>query len=187
LRRASAEVEAARRKVEEALARERILSRTDSLTGAANRRHFFEMAAHELAVAQRYHNALSLILLDIDHFKRVNDMLGHDAGDEMLKRIAGIVRGHLREADVFARYGGEEFVILLPHTNAQQATVVAERIREDIATHSAIAREGIVMATISTGVAQLLRDETIDALIRRADEALYLAKRRGRNRTVTLG
>jgi diguanylate cyclase (GGDEF)-like protein/PAS domain S-box-containing protein len=186
LRRASAEVEAARRKVEEALARERILSRTDSLTGAANRRHFFEMAAHELAVAQRYHNPLSVILLDIDHFKRVNDMLGHDAGDEMLKRIAQIVRDHLREADVFARYGGEEFVILLPHTNAQQATVVAERIREDIATHSAIAREGVVMATISSGVAHLLRDETIDALIRRADEALYLAKRRGRNRTVTL-
>ena len=167
----------AEKELEQALARERILSRTDALTGATNRRHFFELAAHELAVAKRYQQPLSLILFDVDHFKAINDTAGHVAGDETLRRVASIVRDHLREADLFARYGGEEFVLLLPRTTTQQAAIVAERVRLEIA--------GAGTTTISSGVAELLSgDDSIDLLIRRADEALYRAKQEGRNRTV---
>ena len=165
------------KELEQALARERILARTDALTGATNRRHFFELAAHEMAMAKRYHQPLSVILFDVDHFKRINDTAGHDTGDETLRQVARIVRDHLREVDLFARYGGEEFVLLLPRTTIDQATIVAERIREQIAAEASI--------TISSGVAELEPEsETIDLLIGRADDALYQAKQQGRNRTI---
>ena len=169
------------KELEATLARERTLARTDDLTAAFNRRHFFDIARHELAVARRYRQSLSLILFDVDHFKRINDTAGHDAGDEVLRRVAHIVRGHLRESDVFARYGGEEFVILLPRTATSEAMVVAERIRNAIADDATVTS----VVTISSGVAGLLAgEESLDRLIRRADEALYLAKQQGRNRTI---
>lgn len=168
------------RELEETLARERMLARTDDLTGAFNRRHFFDLAAHEVAVARRYRQPLAVILFDADHFKRINDTAGHVAGDETLRRIAAIVRDHLREADLFARYGGEEFILLLPRTTAAQAAIVAERIRTEIAGQAGV--------TISNGVAELLPgEESLDLLIRRADDALYRAKQEGRNRTVVSG
>ena len=166
----------AERALEEALAREQVRANVDGLTGAANRRHFFELAEQELAVAKRYRQPLSVILFDIDHFKTINDTVGHQAGDEILQRVAHAARAHLRQADVFARYGGEEFVVLLPQTPANPAAIVAERMREDVAA---------LGITISCGVAELCSPEdTLDAIIRRADQALYDAKRQGRNRTV---
>ncbi|MGZ5474180.1 MAG: diguanylate cyclase [Thermoanaerobaculia bacterium] len=176
LRRASEQVEAASRDLAQVLERERVLSRIDPLTDTLNRRHFFDLAAQEISVAMRYRQPLALLLFDIDDFKRINDTLGHQAGDEVLKRVARIGRGHLRDADIFARYGGDEFVILLPHTTAAEAAVVAERMRNDIESQSEM--------TISSGVAELVpHDNTLDALIHRADVALYEAKDQGRNRT----
>lgn len=173
------------KELEATLARERTLARTDDLTGAFNRRHFFDLARQELAVARRYHQALALILFDIDHFKRINDTAGHDAGDEALRGVARIVRTHLREADVFARYGGEEFIILLPRTTTSEALVVAERIRNAIADNAMVTSHGVRMVTISSGVAELRSGEdSLDLLIQRADTALYLAKQQGRNRTI---
>jgi len=168
--------EDAERELEEALAHERVRANVDGLTGAANRRHFYELAEQELLVAKRYRQPLAVILFDIDHFKQINDSLGHQGGDEMLQRVAQTARAHLRHADVFARYGGEEFIVLLPQTSATPATIVAERMREDM-----IAAK----ITISCGVAELLSpDDTLDQIVRRADDALYAAKRQGRNRTV---
>ena len=173
------------KELETTLARERALARTDDLTSAFNRRHFFDLARHELAVARRYHQALSLILFDVDHFKRINDTAGHDAGDEVLRRVARIARAHLRESDVFARYGGEEFVMLLPRTATSEAVVVAERIRTAIADDAKVTSQGVRVVTISSGVAELRSgDDTLDLLIRRADGALYAAKQQGRNRTM---
>jgi len=169
------------KELEQTLARERLLARTDDLTGAYNRRYFFELAAHEISVAKRYRQPLAVVLFDVDHFKHINDSAGHDAGDDALRRIAGIVRDHLRDSDLFARYGGEEFILLLPQTTALDAAIVAERIRAEIPATT----EDVTPITISSGVAELRPgDETIDVVIRRADEALYRAKQEGRNRTV---
>jgi diguanylate cyclase (GGDEF)-like protein len=169
-------LEAATRDLAEAFARERMFARIDPLTGTTNRRHFFDLAAQEIAVALRYRDPLALLLFDLDDFKRINDSRGHQAGDEILNDVARVGSSHLRDADIFARYGGDEFVILLPHTTAADATTVAERIRTDIAVQ--------VEVTISCGVAALRPpDDTLDALIHRADLALYEAKAGGRNRT----
>lgn len=179
----------ARKKVEkeldEILARERTLARTDDLTGAFNRRQFFELAAHEHAVAKRYDESFSVVLFDLDHFKRVNDTAGHMAGDDVLRKVAHLVRAHLRDADLFARYGGEEFILLLPRTSAAQAVVVAERIRLALCDQAIVTAQGVSALTISSGVAELRPDDvSIDPVIARADDALYRAKEQGRNRTV---
>jgi diguanylate cyclase (GGDEF)-like protein len=177
LRRAKEEMEHASRELVLALERERELSRVDVVTGAINRRHFFELAEHEISVAIRYHQPLSLILFDIDHFKQANDIHGHHAGDELLKRAATVGQEHVRISDIFARYGGDEFVVLLPHTTSAEAAVVAERMRLAIA-------GGSVAMTISIGIADFRAGDTLDGLIHRADEALYRAKHEGRNRFV---
>ncbi len=173
LRRAKEEVEHASRQLVLALERERELSRVDDVTGAINRRHFFELAEHEISVTERYHRPLSLLVFDIDHFKQANDTHGHRAGDELLKRAALVAQEHLRISDIFARYGGDEFVVLLPHATSAEAAVVAERMRVAIA-------EGAM--TISIGIAEFRDGDTLDGLIHRADEALYRAKNEGRNR-----
>lgn len=163
-----------RKLMEEAL---RVLARTDSLTGVTNRRHFFELAEQEFADAARNGQPLSVILFDIDHFKRINDTHGHQAGDEMLKGVAQLAGGQLREADLIARYGGEEFIVLLPRTSAADAFVVAEDMREDLAAR--------LRVTMSSGIAGILEsDDTLDRLISRADQALYRAKDAGRNRSL---
>jgi len=168
-----------------ALAREQLMARTDSLTGLYNRRHFLELAPHECAVAERYGTPLSALLLDIDHFKQINDTAGHLAGDEMLRRAAQIALECLRKPDILARYGGEEFFVLLPGSTAEQAAVVAERIRERVAADAFQTPAGRMTATISIGVAEFLgKEDTLEGLIRRADLALYRGKSSGRNRTV---
>src|SRR4029077_7973182 len=104
------------------------LAVTDPLTGLFNRRRFADVLKREFAVTKRYKNTLSCLMIDIDHFKKINDRFGHDAGDQVLKETAARVAATLREVDMAARYGGEEFAILLPHTGKKEATVVAERI-----------------------------------------------------------
>ena len=175
----------AERRLRESLEREQALARTDGLTGLINRRHFLELAEHECAVARRYGLPLSVMLFDIDGFKKINDSLGHLAGDEILKNVARRAGEQLRSADVLARYGGEEFIVLVPESSSKSATVVAERIREAIAEKDIQTSARTVAVTISAGVAAIQSNsDTLESLIRRADQALYEAKGKGRNRTV---
>lgn len=185
LRLAKGAVDAANKELRAALEREQRAARTDELTGAHNRRHFFDVAGQLFDVARRYGQPLSLILLDIDHFKEINDRHGHQAGDRMLQQVVVATWQHLRAADVFARYGGEEFIVLLPDSTAQQAAFVAERMREGVRSRDFDVGTGTLRITISAGVATLRPgDDSLEALVRRADRALYLAKERGRDRVV---
>ena len=120
---------------------------------------------------------MSVAMFDIDHFKRINDTYGHHTGDEVLKRVAAGAAAELRSGDTIGRFGGEEFVIVLPDATADAASKVAERVRHAIGTDS-----GTPGVTVSIGVAEMAPGETCDALLRRADDALYLAKNEGRNR-----
>lgn len=178
-------LELANRELRQAVEREQYLARTDGLTGLSNRRHFFDLAGYEVAVAKRYGHPLSIVLFDIDHFKRVNDTWGHQVGDALLKRIAEIAQAEMRASDLLARYGGEEFIALLANSEAHEAVALAERMRQKISADRLDAGPENVGVTISTGVAAMrLEDDTLDHLIRRADQALYRAKNGGRNRTV---
>jgi diguanylate cyclase (GGDEF)-like protein/PAS domain S-box-containing protein len=177
----------ANRELLQAFAREQHLARIDELTQLMNRRHFFELAAHEFAIAQRYNRPLSVILFDIDRFKLVNDSLGHQAGDQVLTLLAQMASAQMRDSDVLARYGGEEFILLLAECNGQQAVSVAEKLRQTISARPLARFTGDVNITISAGVAERLRSaDSLDQLIQRADQALYLAKAAGRNRVVLL-
>ncbi len=161
------------------------LLRTDHLTSACNRAHFFEVAERECRRARRYHQDLSLVCLDIDHFKRVNDTYGHPAGDEVLRAFSQVCMGLLRPSDTFARLGGEEFVALLPATGGTGALQFSERLREVLAeTVIQIAGQRITV-TASYGCAALAsKTETVAELLAAADAALYRAKGLGRNRIV---
>jgi len=157
-------------------------SLTDPLTGVPNRRAFDRALAQEVARAKRHQHPLSFVMLDIDHFKSVNDTCGHDGGDEVLKRFASAVTGVLRVDDSLYRYGGEEFVVILPHTEAACAMVTAHRIVETVAGLAVRVGALTVRITTSAGVSSLgPGDEGRDA-IARADTALYAAKKSGRNR-----
>ncbi|QFS85267.1 MULTISPECIES: sensor domain-containing diguanylate cyclase [unclassified Marinobacter] len=163
------------------------ISLTDGLTHVANRRRFDEKLEIEWGRALRHEHELSLLLLDIDHFKRVNDELGHLTGDDCLVALAGILQAEVQRAgDLVARYGGEEFAILLPTTDSAGALLVAERIRKAVAGTPVATKEqdAPVPLTISVGVATMLpaRGVSSPELVRRADEALYAAKDNGRNR-----
>jgi len=151
---------------------------TDGLTGARNRRFFQESLAASLAAYGRTGIPFSLMLLDIDYFKKINDTYGHPYGDEVLKRLAALLRGLSRETDVVARYGGEEFAVILAGAGAREAAVAGERYRE------AVEREdmGPARVTISVGVAEAAEPDDAEALISRADRALYRSKGDGRNR-----
>ena len=167
-----------------ALAAEEAASRTDFLTGVCNRRHFYELAERELAVAQRYRQDLAVVLFDADRFKDVNDRYGHQAGDEVLRRLTAAAQRNLRAADVLARHGGEELVVLLPCGDERAAMVVAEHIRQAAAAEVVETDLGPVSVTLSAGVAQALAGDTVDAMVARADHALYAAKRAGRDRCI---
>lgn len=157
---------------------------TDSLTKLKNRRAFFENGAKALAMARRYVSDLSVILLDIDHFKKVNDTYGHSVGDDALVVVAHILMEMSRAEDTVARIGGEEFAILLPDTNRLGTAVLAERIRSAIEREQFIVGDRIVPITTSIGIATYGVDpaESIDQLLGVADNRLYLAKNAGRNR-----
>ena len=157
--------------------------RTDSLTGIANRRSFFEHAESEFARSRRHRLPLSLIAIDIDHFKRINDRYGHPMGDRVLRDFAGCAAHALREEDVCARTGGEEFCILLPETDLKHAVAIAERIRLATAACRPCPEHPELAITASFGIAALEeRTPSFDILFSRADHALYTAKQQGRNR-----
>jgi diguanylate cyclase (GGDEF)-like protein len=155
---------------------------TDSMTGLFNRRHFLAVADSSWNRFHRYGRPLSLLMLDIDHFKSINDRFGHDVGDRVIVQIAEVCRESNRSSDVIARFGGEEFMILLPETGLQEAIIVAERVRQMVSERSLQVYGGVVHATVSVGVAQA-DDETptLADLLKRADQLLYKAKRDGRN------
>ncbi len=163
------------------------LAMKDSLTGLINRRYFFIRGLDEVKRAIRYKNPLSIIMLDIDHFKKINDTYGHEAGDKVLVCIASILSQNVREVDIAARLGGEEFAILVPNTNAVDALVLAERLRNEIESTSCSSLAGKANVTASIGVASLTPEMTdLDTLLRDADTAMYQAKGRGRNRVVLM-
>jgi diguanylate cyclase (GGDEF)-like protein/PAS domain S-box-containing protein len=159
------------------------LATTDNLTGAANRHEFFRMADLELRRAKRYGHALTVIMLDIDYFKSINDTHGHQAGDAVLKALSALVRAALRDTDIFGRLGGEEFAAVLPETDIQGGVPVAERLRRELAGLTVRLRDAALRFTVSIGVSEVRpSDRLIEDTINRADEALYKAKRMGRNR-----
>lgn len=173
----------AENKVKEELKR---IANTDPLTGIANRRVFFERLEEEIKRIRRARGEFSMLLLDIDHFKKVNDSYGHDVGDYVLIEVGKVIQSCLREIDIPARLGGEEFGIFLPETNAQGAIHVAERVRAAIAKHTFMADASAnrpIGCTVSIGIASARFDDEVDAtrLYKSADTRLYVAKNSGRN------
>ncbi len=169
-----------RREAEEKI---RVLATTDGLTGIANRRELTRILDHEINRARRYGTPLSLIMYDLDHFKKVNDTFGHGVGDDVLKDVVRLVTANIRNIDVAARWGGEEFMVLLPQSDLAAAAKVAEKVRRTIEDFR-FDRVGTV--TASFGVSELEPDDDADSLLNRVDKALYRAKDRGRNRVETL-
>jgi two-component system, cell cycle response regulator len=159
------------------------LASTDALTGLYNRRRFADVLRREFAVTKRYKNTLSCLLLDLDHFKQINDRFGHDAGDQVLKEVARRITGSLREVDLAARYGGEEFVVLLPHTSKGDARIVAERLLKNVRKQDFTFGGEVVTVTTSIGCAGNADVESSNPedLVKAADVALYGAKKNGRN------
>jgi len=159
------------------------MAEKDGLTGIYNRRHFFNLAGQEFNLSLRHEREMSAIMMDIDHFKLVNDRYGHMAGDEVLREVSGRCRNVIRKTDVLGRYGGEEFAVVLPETNLAGARKVAETLRQNIAAVPFAVAVGELQVTISLGVAaRTAETPSLDALLNRADEALYQAKKAGRNR-----
>ena len=158
----------------------------DELTGVYNRRYLDEQLGVRLGEARRYETPFSLALLDLDHFKRVNDTFGHQFGDLVLRETAGLVRRQMRKEDILARYGGEEFSVVLPHTDRLGAAILAERIREAVAEHAFANDSHSTRITLSLGVASYPLDEVESAadLIGQADARLYKAKDMGRNQSI---
>jgi two-component system, cell cycle response regulator len=158
------------------------LAAVDSLTGLYNKRHFDEVFGKEVARADQTQQPLSLIVLDVDHFKKINDNFGHPAGDAVLKHVASVVKEQIRPGDTLCRVGGEEFALVLPHTPLALATQAAELIRVAVDDTACDVAGTIIPATLSLGVAQLAAGEVPEGLYRRSDERLYAAKHSGRNR-----
>jgi len=160
------------------------LATFDSLTGVYNRRRFLEIAEAEVERTKRSGGVFTLLLIDADYFKSINDRFGHTAGDEVLKMLVQTLSEQLRRNDILARYGGEELVILLPDTNLQNGVLLAERLREGIASSSVSFEDQIIQVTISVGATEGNGDEDIETVLRKADSALYVAKNAGRNLVV---
>ncbi|MCF7982671.1 MAG: diguanylate cyclase [Pseudomonadales bacterium] len=158
---------------------------TDPLTGVMNRRGFYELMSAEHNRMIRYGGEIALLILDIDHFKMVNDRFGHNIGDRALRKVTEICTDIVRTIDVISRIGGEEFAILLPNTSTENATVLAERIRASVANITTKVDQGIKLKmTISIGVASYVKGDTPDSLLNKADQALYIAKNKGRNQVI---
>lgn len=160
------------------------LSTTDELTGLASRRHLFDSGRMEFDRNRRYRHPMAVIMLDVDHFKRVNDSHGHAVGDEVLKGIAGRCRAGIRSIDILGRYGGEEFALVLPETDLKAGALVAERLRTAVAAEPLESTAGPIAVTVSCGVAEMTAETpTFESLLDAADRRLYRAKQDGRNCT----
>jgi diguanylate cyclase (GGDEF)-like protein len=166
----------------------------DALTGVWNRGALFDLLHREVERAKRSHSNLSLAILDIDHFKTVNDTYGHPAGDEVLKLLCRRLLGVVRAYDAVGRYGGEEFVVVFPETGVEQASALAERLRRSVeevpfslggAEKTLTVSVGVTSLRASSAGAAPAGEDTVESMLQRADDALYQAKRSGRNRTVT--
>jgi diguanylate cyclase (GGDEF)-like protein len=180
------QTEAALRESEEAF---RLLAITDSLTGLYNRRHFNQLAEAEICRALRYTRPVTVMMFDIDFFKRVNDTYGHTCGDMVLKMVAKTTKEMLRASDILARYGGEEFIVLFPETPVAGAAVVAERLRRRIENTTNQTEKGSITITVSFGVSDYFgetnskpNEKILSEFISKADQALYASKNAGRNR-----
>jgi len=156
-------------------------ARTDTLTALRNRRSFNEEISRQFAQRQRQGITFSLIMIDVDHFKKFNDVYGHLAGDLVLRSVARTLTNTLRDMDIVCRYGGEEFAVICPGSTLTQAAAGAARVRAAIEAAEITLKEGIVRVTVSLGVAEVAEAEIVDGLIKRADDALYAAKHAGRN------
>lgn len=157
------------------------LATTDGLTGVFNRRHFLAVAEAEWKRFLRYHRPVSMLMIDVDHFKSINDRYGHDVGDRVLARIAAICQEHVRTSDILGRLGGEEFGLLLPETPETDAANLAERLRMSIGALCLDTPDGAITATVSIGISQARDGADTAVLLKQADMALYEAKRSGRN------
>jgi diguanylate cyclase (GGDEF)-like protein len=182
-------------RVEERTARLRTLNEqleqlalTDALTGLLNRRALTDLARQEIAHSQRQHRPLALMMVDIDHFKSINDRFGHQAGDMVLRQAAAVIKRVIRAGDTLVRYGGEEFVLLAPDTDQGGALELSERIRQSLRSEPFGTEQGRISVTASFGVTMLHEDDTDpEQLLRRADDALYMAKANGRDRVIAMG
>lgn len=167
----------------ETMNRLQLIASTDSLTGIFNRRYFLELSEIELAKAKKNCTPATLIMFDLDRFKNINDYFGHQAGDAVLKQVAIVSKASIRSQDILGRFGGEEFIIFLPETQLEKAVEIGERIRGNIEKLNIITGSNNIHITSSFGVASMIEicEETMDSLIKLADDALYLAKVNGRN------
>jgi diguanylate cyclase (GGDEF)-like protein len=151
---------------------------TDDLTGLYNRRHFTELLCQEMARVKRYADKLALFMIDVDHFKQVNDTYGHGVGDKILEQVSRLLEKNVRSIDQLCRWGGEEFIALLPCTGCDTAVKLAERLRRKVEKHQF---SEVANLTISIGVTSYTENDTLDSIIKHADKALYMAKDGGRN------
>ena len=163
-----------------------ISSLQDPLTGIGNRNALINTLEREIQLSKRHQHPLSMLIIDVDHFKCVNDTYGHATGDEVLKTLAATIQSAARQYDLVFRYGGEEFVVLLNKTSNTGASVIAERIRQEIENLSIDTGTEVIQVSVSIGVSSLHQDEDSNELFRRADAALYQAKNKGRNRIVCI-
>ena len=188
LLRAQGELEAAHHELQQSFERQQQLAQIDDLTLINNHRSIMQLAEREFDVAMRYQPPLSMIFFDIDNFKHINDTFGHPMGDQALIKTIQTVCAKLRSADLIGRYGGDEFVILLPHTTAQDALPLAERIHASVAAMRLNTDRGALTLTISIGIAQSIHEasqtDSVQSLLYRADLALYAAKNAGKNCTM---
>lgn len=154
----------------------------DELTGLNNRRAFFDLGNRVFSQARRFKHDVSVIMMDIDHFKNINDNYGHSTGDEVLRIVADKMKANIREVDILARIGGEEFALILPETAAEQAHNLAERIRLQLSDESIRHENQTLNVTASFGISSgRIADETLETMLTEADDALYIAKKKGRN------
>lgn len=175
--------------IELKMAKEKLLqmATTDELTGLANRRYFMERLNSEFDRTKRYESKYSLLMIDIDHFKRINDTYGHKAGDLALQGASSVMKKSLRASDIIGRVGGEEFSVILPESELKAALFIAERLREKVEKNPVIHNSQEILITVSVGASQSLAgDQTVDDIIVRADTAMYNSKHDGRNRVSSL-
>lgn len=166
------------------------MATTDSLSNLYNRAEFMNLAQKEFVLARKNNEELSLLIMDLDNFKNINDTFGHAAGDEIIREMGSIIKASFRKTDISGRIGGEEFAVVLKHSSLEEANMVAEKVREIVAGRKVVYRKQEISFTVSIGVASL-RDNINDIkdigdILKMADDALYKAKAKGRNCVVTL-